>query len=73
MSEDYVCTSSLAKDHVNHGPQNNPPLQWSNPPEGTVEYLLTLHSHVLTRDDNWLKYDWSLYNIDVGKFGLYSP
>lgn len=59
----YTCESSSVRPFVNHGPQNNPPLTWSHPPQKTKDFLLTFHSHILTMTDNWIKYDWSLYNI----------
>lgn len=45
--------------------QNNPPLAWENEPDGTVEYLILLTTHVLTLQENYFRIDFSVWNFSA--------
>jgi phosphatidylethanolamine-binding protein (PEBP) family uncharacterized protein len=56
---EYTCSGS------NGGA--SPPLKWSNPPSGTVQYMLLLSTTNDDKDkgDTCIRYDWVLYDISA--------
>lgn len=57
MPHQYTCTDEDGNTQAGI----SPPLQWSNPPAGTQQYLITLSATYGKTDTT--RYDWVLYGI----------
>lgn len=65
----YTCDAPRNPDtdpsNGNGDYQQNPPLSWFNEPNGTVEYLLLMTSHIKTLYQDYYKVDWSFWNFSA--------
>ena len=62
-SKKFVEGDMLPTKYTCDGKGVSPPLEWSNPPSGTVQYLLT-RSNIYDTKIDAVRFDWVVYGID---------